>query len=114
APAPNRGLLGAARRLAEAGKQLTTYPEAVAILEAEDYRLSSAPEDGRAAWEARFERFQRNAALGDVWAMMALHLCYAKGLGTDKDPERAYHWARQVTRVRKPVGCYLLGRCYTG
>lgn len=110
----DRGLSGAAKREADRTRQRTTSAEVMTAFEAHDYRFSADAEDKRVLWEGRFERFQRNAALGDVWAMAALHFCYAKGLGTEKDPGLALHWSRQADRVRNPagVGRYLLGRCY--
>lgn len=110
----DRGLSGAAKREADRTRQRTTPAEVMAAFEAHDYRFSADAEDRRILWEGRFERFQRNAALGDVWAMAGLHFCYAKGLGTEKNAGQALHWARQADRVRNPVGVgrYLLGRCY--
>ena len=110
----DRGLTGAVKREADRNRQRTTPREMLTAFEAHDYRFSADAEEKRVLWEERFERFKRNAALGDVWAMAGLHFCYEIGLGTEKDPALALHWARQANRAQNPagVGRYLLGRCY--
>lgn len=115
-PVADRGrTLGAVADRRRAQLEQVTKPEDVyAILEAPDYRLAADPERQRERWERRFERFQRNAAGGDAWAMAALCLCYERGVGVGRDPARAYFWAKQANRAGQPggVGRYLLGRCY--
>lgn len=113
-PSAEGGLGPTVRRARAQAGQVTSYTEAVSLVDAENYRYADNAEDLRAEWEARFERFQRNALQGDIWAVVALHFCYANGLGTEKDPAQAYRWARQADRFSKPkgVGRYLLGRCY--
>jgi TPR repeat protein len=110
----NRGLAGVAGRAAFLAQQRTKPKELYTILETADYRLADNAEDRKRDWEQRFERYQRNALAGDVWAMAALCLCFEKGLGVDKDPNQAYRWAKEADRARRPagVGRYLLGRCY--
>lgn len=110
----HRGLAGVINRVNSHAKQRTTHGEFLELLDTPDYRLSDRAEDLRTEWEAKFERFRRNAQLGDVWAMAALCLCYEKGFGTDKDGDRSYYWARQTDRAKNPAGLgrYLLGRCY--
>lgn len=107
------GLSGVAGRQRERAGAMTTEAQAVEAVEAPDYRRSASPEAARKLWEAKAARYQTNAALGDPWAMAALHFCYAKGLGTDKAPDRAFFWAGQADRVARPagVGKFLLGRC---
>lgn len=107
-------LVAVARRRIAQTKQATTLADVAAALEAVDYRFAADAQDRRIEWEGRFERFARNASAGDLLAMAALHLCYSKGLGTDRDPEKAYEWAKRADRVagQKGLGRYLLGRCY--
>jgi TPR repeat protein len=107
-------LVAVAQRRIARTKQATTLADVAAALEAIDYRFAADAQDRQAEWEGRFERFARNAAAGDAFAMAALHFCYSKGLGTDRDPEKAYEWARRADRVagQKGLGRFLLGRCY--
>lgn len=95
-------------------KEFTAPAEVYALTATIDYRGASDAESQQRIWDGRFERFRRNAELGDVWAMAALHYCHSVGLGTGKNPGMAYHWARQVARANWPagVGTFLLGRCY--
>jgi TPR repeat protein len=92
----------------------TTEAQMLEAFAAPDYKFGLLAEDEKARWERLFGRFRENAGLGDVWGMAALHVCYAKGLGVERDPEQAYYWARQLDRFVKPagVGRYFLGRCY--
>jgi TPR repeat protein len=112
--APARGLAGVQARARERLGARTTFEQVVEAFESPPYRYSATPEESHRRWEAKFARYQLNAGLGDAWAMAALHFCYAKGLGTEKSPERAYYWARQADRFKSPagVGRFLLGRCY--
>lgn len=113
-PGEARGLLGVASRARAFAHQATTFEDVVSAVEAFDYRFAADAEDRRREWEERFTRFQRNAQAGDAWAMASLHHCYQKGLGTERDPDRASFWARQAGRAERPAGLgrYLLGRCY--
>lgn len=108
------GLKGVYNRSAKLGKQMTTYPEFLAALAATDYRFAVNAEDLRKEWEQKFARFQRNALLGDIWAMAALCCCYEKSLGVEKDQNQVVYWARQVDRMQNAagVGQFLLGTCY--
>ena len=114
ADAPARGLAGVQLRARERLGARTTFEQVVEAFEALGYRYSATPEESHKRWEAKFVRYQLNAGLGDAWAMAALHFCYAKGLGAEKSPERAYYWARQADRFKTPagVGRFLLARCY--
>ncbi len=109
-----RGLAGVQARARERVGARTTFADAVEAYEASPYRHSATPEETGKRWEAKFARYQLNAGLDDPWAMAALHFCFAKGLGTEKIPDRAYHWARQADRFKSPagVGRFLLARCY--
>lgn len=109
-----RGLSGVQARSRERAGAKTTVADLVETFEAPDYRFSADPDGNAKRWEARFSRYQVNASLGDPWAMGALSICFARGLGVEKSPERALHWARQADRVKSPagVGRFLLGRCY--
>lgn len=112
--APARGLAGVQARARERAGAKTTFAEVVEAYEAPPYRHSATPEETGRRWEAKFARYQLNAGLGDPWAMAALHFCFAKGLGTEKSPDRAYHWARQADRFKAPAGLgrFLLARSY--
>jgi TPR repeat protein len=91
-------------------------------LEAEAYEACFTPSFGqspyaeqlRAKWKPRFDRFTKNVAANDFWAMVALYGCYAKGLGTDKNPALAYQWAQQLVTHRASAGAgeFFLGECY--
>ena len=109
-----RGLARVALRQRERLALVTTEAEAYAALTATPYSCSPRAEELRQGWETRFARFRENAAAGDPWAMAALHACYAKGLGTDKDPKLAYYWSRQLDGFRDPAGAgrYFLAECY--
>lgn len=110
---PDSPLAGVQGRLAEARKQLTTLDEVVEAFQALDYRPSPDSEDQAKKWEAKFERFKRNAGLDNGPAMAALTFCYAKGLGTRPDPKLAYEWAKQADRLSRPpgLGRWVLGLC---
>ena len=111
---PARGLAGVQARARERAGARTTFAEVVEAYEAQPYRHSATPEEAGKKWEAKLARYEQNAGLGDPWAMAALHFCFAKGLGTEKYPDRAYHWARQTDRFKSPAGLgrFLLARCY--
>lgn len=112
--APPRGLSGVQARNRERAGAKTTFADLVEAVEAPDYRFSADPDGNAKRWEARFSRYQVNASLGDPWAMGALAVCFTRGLGAEKSPERALHWAKQADRVKSPagVGRFVLGRCY--
>ena len=112
--APARGLAAVQARARERAGAKTAFVEVVEAYEAPPYRHSATPEETGKRWEAKFARYRLNAGLGDPWAMAALHFCFAKGLGTEKSPDRAYHWARQADRFKAPsgLGRFLLARCY--
>jgi TPR repeat protein len=109
-----RGLSGVQARSRERAGAKTTFADLVEAFEAPDYRFSADPDGNAKRCEARFSRYQVNATLGDPWAMGALSICFTRGLGTEKSPERALHWAKQADRIKSPagVGRFLLGRCY--
>ncbi len=109
-----RGLSGVQARNRERAGAKTTLADCVDAFEAPNYRFSADPDGNAKRWEAKFSRYQINASLGDPWAMGALSACFANGLGTEKSPERALHWARQADRFRAPAGLgrFLLARCY--
>jgi TPR repeat protein len=111
---PARGLSAVQARGRQRLARRTTEDQMLEAFAAPDYKFGVLAEDEKTRWERLFGRFRENAGLGDVWAMAALHVCYAKGLGIEKNPEQAYFWARQLDRFRKPagVGRYFLGRCY--
>ena len=44
--------------------------------------------------------------------MVALHYCYAKGLGADKDAEKAYRWAMRAYEAGHGAGKHALAHCY--
>jgi TPR repeat protein len=92
----------------------TTEAEAYQTLTATPYNFSPRAEEFRRSWERRFNRFRENAAMGDAWAMAALHTCYRSGLGTEKNPVLAHHWARQLDLLKTPpgIGLYFLGECH--
>jgi TPR repeat protein len=92
----------------------STLADVLVALETLDYRYGEDADAEAKRWESIFKKLQHNASLGDIWAMAGLHLCYANGLGTEKAPADAYHWARQADQFVKPagVGAFLLGRCY--
>lgn len=109
-----KGLAGVQTRTRERAGMRATLDDVIEAYDAPDYRHSAAPEESAKRWEAKFARHQLNAPLGDPWAMAALHLCYAKGLGTPPSAERAYHSAKQADRFKAPpgLGRFVLGRCY--
>ena len=109
-----RGLQGVAARARALAAQATSFQDVLLSLDAFDPSFAVEAETKRREWEERFGRFKRNALSGDVWAMAALHFCYEKGLGTERDAKQAYEWAREADRAVNPpgLGRFLLGRCY--
>ena len=67
----------AMRRVAER----TRLEDVLDVFNAVDYRFSTKPREREKVWQEKFERFEENAQIGDELAMVALHYCYAKGLG---------------------------------
>ena len=112
--APAGGLAAVQVRARERAGARTTFAEVVEAYEAHPYRYSTTPEESARRWEAKLARLKESAGLGDAWAMAALSLCFEKGLGTEKSPDQAYHWARQADRVTTPagVGRFAVARCY--
>lgn len=82
-----------------------------ALIDAADYRFSPHYSDLETEWSKRFERFRENTQCGDPLALPALALCYAKGLGTEKDPKLAYKTARLACELGRPEGKYVLAYC---
>ena len=83
------------------------------VFNAVDYRFSTKPRQAGKSKAGKFERFEENAQIGDELAMVALHYCYAKGLGTvDKDAEKAYRWAMRAYEVGHGAGKPALANCY--
>ena len=75
------------------------------VFNAVDYRVSTQPREREKLWQEKFERFEENAEIDDELAMVALHYCYAKGLGVaDKDEEKAYRWGYAGPRGRPRGG----------
>jgi TPR repeat protein len=111
---PPRGLSGVAARQRERLAAVTTEAEAYRVMNTPPYDHSRRVEELRQAWEKRFTRFRENAAAGDPWGMAALSVCYSRGLGTPRNPELAYHWARQLDGVPNPPGAgrLCLAECY--
>lgn len=107
----NHPLQGVQERAARRATQRTSAQEVIATFGAADYRFTATPAEGERAWVARFRRFQENASRGDSLAMAALSFCYAKGLGTNKDPAAAYRAALLAYETGTPAGKYVLGRC---
>lgn len=107
----NHPLRGVQERAARRATQRTTAQEVIAGFEAADYRFTAKPAEEERAWIARFRRFQENASRGDALAMSALSFCYAKGLGTEKDPAAAYRAALLAYETGTPAGKFVLGRC---
>lgn len=101
---PTGPLAGVGQRATTAFGQLTTEAELHEAFFATDYRGTPDAAEREAAWEEKFHRFRRNAGVGDVRAMAALSLCYAKGLGTTADPEFAHEWAKHASRIATPAG----------
>jgi TPR repeat protein len=110
---PPKGLAGVAARQRERLALVTTEAELYQAMTAVPYDFAPRAEEIRQAWEKRFARFRENAGAGDPWAMAALHVCYARGLGTGKNPEQAYFWARQLDGVKNPAGAgrFFLAEC---
>lgn len=115
-PATDRpvGLAAVGGRQRERLARTTTEAEAYQALSAVPYTFSPHAEELRAEWERRFARFRENAAVDDPWATVALHACYARGLGTVKKPDLAYFWAMRLEAIAKPAGAgkFCLAECY--
>ena len=100
----------AMRRVAER----TRLEDVLDVFNAVDYRFSTKPREREKVWQEKFERFEENAQISDELAMVALHYCYAKGLGTvDKDAEKAYRWAMRAYEVGHGAGKHALAHCYS-
>lgn len=113
-PPTAKGLKGVAARARDRQTLRTTYEQFLECVFAHnDIGYPAQPERHR-DWVKRFERFQENATVGDVWAAAALHYCYHRGLGTERSPVQALAWAKRADEFQKPagVGRFLLGRCY--
>ena len=99
----------AMRRVAER----TRLEDVLDVFNAVDYRFSTKPREREKVWQEKFERFEENAQIGDELAMVALHYCYAKGMGTvDKDAEKAYRWAMRAYESGHGAGKHALAHCY--
>ena len=98
----------AMRRVAER----TRLEDVLDVFNAVDYRFSTKPREREKVWQEKFERFEENAQIGDELAMVALHYCYAKGLGADKDAEKAYRWAMRAYETGHGAGKHALAHCY--
>jgi TPR repeat protein len=77
-----------------------------------DYRYAEDADRQKTIWEAKLKRVEENAAIGDPYAMVCLHYCYAAGLGAERDPRQAYRWAVRTHELGLPVGKHILARCY--
>ena len=92
--------------------QRTRLEDVLDVFNAVDYRFSTKPREREKVWQEKFERFEENAQIGDELAMVALHYCYAKGLGADKDAEKAYRWAMRAYEAGHGAGKHALAHCY--
>lgn len=92
--------------------QRTRLEDVLDVFNAVDYRFSTQPRQREKVWQEKFARFQENAQIDDVLAMAALYYCYAKGLGTAKDPQKAHHWAVLAQDSGQAAGTHVLGDCY--
>ncbi|MFO0849973.1 MAG: caspase family protein [Gemmataceae bacterium] len=108
------GLAATEVRQRERLARTTTEAEAYQAMTAVPYAFAPRAEELRPEWERRFARFRENAAIDEPWAMVALHACYARGLGTARNPDLAYFWAKRLDAVAKPAGAgkYFLAECY--
>lgn len=99
-------------RFASRGARLSSIEDVIASYEALDFRFSAEPGPAESNWKDRFRRFEDNAAISDPLALVGLHYCYSKGLGTDKDLAAAHRVAVQAFTLGNPSGKHVLGRCY--
>ena len=106
-------LKGVYERAMRRGAQRTRLEDVLDVFNAVDYRFSTKPREREKVWQEKFERFEENAQISDELAMVALHYCYAKGLGTaDKDAEKAYRWAMRAYESGHGAGKHALAHCY--
>jgi TPR repeat protein len=113
-PGEGHVLAGVRERALQRVRQRTRLEDVIASFDATDYRHATDRVEKERVWTERFRRFLENAARGDPLAMAALQYCYAKGLGTDRDPAAAYRWARLAHEAGQPAGKDVLGRCLVG
>ena len=108
----DHALKGVYERALRRVAQRTRLEDVLDVFNAVDYRFSTKPREREKLWQEKFERFEENAEIDDELAMVALHYCYAKGLGTDKDQEKAYRWAMRAHEVGHGAGKHALAHCY--
>jgi hypothetical protein len=97
----------------ERGAQRVTYEELQLVLQVtSNYRYAFDAEAQERVWRGRFERYVRNAELGDPAAMCCLYTCYAHGLGVEQDDKAARVWAERAFEQGDPHGKLVLGVCY--
>ena len=107
----NSALRGVIKRAQERVNLRTTMHDVIEAFETGDYRYTIYAAERARAWEEKRTRLQQNAASGDVLAMIAMHYCEARGLGTEPDPITAYRWAKLAFESGHPGGKHVLGRC---
>jgi Caspase domain/Sel1 repeat len=111
AAAGARALLKTLRRARDRQNLRTSLTDVIDAFEAMDYTFAADSPHKSEMWAQRSKRFEENAVIGDEQAMAALHYCYSKGLGVEKNDVEAYHWAKSAFYSGYPGGKHVLGRC---
>lgn len=86
----------------------TTVSHLFQAMEAVSPEYTLTAHDNMKIWEERFQQFEQNATLGNPLAMTALYYCYTKGLGTERDAERAKSWAMEAFETGHPAGIHAM------
>lgn len=90
----------------------TNLPQLIEAYDAVDYRHAANRAKIESLWKGKLDRFERNASLGDVFALAGACLCHAKGLGGEANPKEAYRFARLAYETGHPAGIFALAYCY--
>lgn len=98
-------------RAAERANRKTQLADLIEAFEAPDYRFTIDADVRQPYWKEKFNVYQSNAANGDVLAMAALHYCYSRGFGTEKNDDAAMHWAQLAYETGDPAGMHVMARC---
>lgn len=75
--------------------------------------LSQLPQDAVAApTPQQTLKWLEAADIGDADAMHALGVCYEKGFGVERDPQKAFAWYHAAAKATHANAMYSLGGCY--
>ncbi len=106
------GLSSVSPRLQSPDPERTQATDFFEAASACSYSHAERAADLRRSWQIKFERYQRQSALGDPLALACLAYCYAKGLGTPVDGARAFRTAEEAYWTGHGAGATAYAHCY--